>query len=225
MRVGDAVRIRECGSMPEVVGKNGEIVDMEMQQFAKYTAYPIWVKITSGERAEKVYGFREGEVELLPVGFEVPEVGAKEEAGTVSTKVTEQMEEILKGVATVEELDDIERIIGEVKGKLLAEPVTGFWEGKTPCWEMFRCPEAVRDEWPAFKYRSLPCWEIEGTYCKLDNYGTTGQDTAICEMCRVYKRWGHGEPIEIKLLGRGIDTSLASLLGHTSPLGKDIEAK
>ena len=132
MRIGDAVRISECGSIPEVVGKNGEIVDMEMQQFAKYTAYPIWVKITSGERAEKVYGFREGEVELLPVGFEVPEVGAKEEAVTVSTKATEQMEEILKGVATVEELDDIERIIGEAKGKLLAEPVMGFWEGKTP---------------------------------------------------------------------------------------------
>jgi hypothetical protein len=30
-------------------------------------------------------------------------------------------------------------------------------------------------------------------------------------VCRVYKRWGHGEPIEIKLFGRGINTSLASL--------------
>ena len=221
MRVGDEVRIKECGSIPEVVGKNGEIVDIEMQQFAKYTVYPIWVKITSGERAQKVYGFREGELELVPVGVGVPEVGAKEEAGTVSTKVKEQMEEVLKGVATVEELDDIERIIAEAKGKLMAEPVKGFWEGKTPCWETLRCPEAVRDECPAFKYRSLPCWQIEGNYCKLDDYGTTGQDTAICEMCRVYKRWGHGEPVEIKLFGRGIDTSLVSLLGHASPLDKE----
>ena len=139
----------------------------------------------------------------------------------MKAKELEQVKRLLKGVVTVEEVAEVESIIEAAKGKILLEPSLGFWEGKTPCWEMFRCPEAVRDECPAFKYRSLPCWEIEGTYCKLDNYGTTGQDTAICEMCRVYKRWGHGEPIEIKLLGRGIDTPVASLLGLESLLGKE----
>ena len=136
-------------------------------------------------------------------------------------KELEQVKQILKGVVTVEEVAEVESIIEEAKGKILLEPSLGFWEGKTPCWEMFRCPEAVREECPAFKYRSLPCWQIEGTYCKLDGYGTTGQDTAICEVCRVYKRWGHGEPIEIKLFGRGIATPLSSLLGHASPIGKE----
>jgi hypothetical protein len=139
----------------------------------------------------------------------------------VKPKELEQVKQLLKGVVTVEEVAEVESIIEEAKGKILLEPSLGFWEGKTPCWEMFRCPEAVRDECPAFKYRSLPCWEIEGTYCKLDGYGTTGQDTSICEVCRVYKRWGHGEPIETKLCGRGIATSLVSLLGHASPIGKE----
>ncbi len=136
-------------------------------------------------------------------------------------KELEQVKQLLKGVVTVEEVAEVESIIEEAKGKILAEPSLGFWEGKTPCWEMFRCPEAMRDECPAFKYRSLPCWEIEGTYCKRDDYGSTGQDTTICKVCRVYKRWGHGEPIEIKLFGRGIDTHLASLLGLSSLLGKE----
>ena len=126
-------------------------------------------------------------------------------------KELEQVKQLLKEVGTVEEIAEVERIIAEAKGKVLLEPSLGFWEGKTPCWEMFRCPEAVRSECPAFNYRSLPCWEIEGTYCKLDDYGATGQDTSICEVCRVYKKWGHGEPIEIKLLGKGIDTSLRAL--------------
>ena len=126
-------------------------------------------------------------------------------------KELEQVKQLLKEVVTVEEIAEIERIIQEAKGKILAEPDLGFWEGKTPCWEMFRCPEAVRTECPAFNYRSLPCWQIEGTYCKLDDYGASGQDTSICEICRVYKKYGHGEPIEIKLFGKGIDTSIRSL--------------
>ncbi|MBA7646368.1 hypothetical protein ES703_54130 [subsurface metagenome] len=126
-------------------------------------------------------------------------------------KELEQVKELLKEVVTVEEIAEVERIIEEAKGKISLEPSLGFWEGKTACWELFRCPQAVQDECPAFHYRSLPCWEIEGTYCKLDDYGATGQETSICEVCRVYKKWGHGEPIEIKLVGKGIDTSLRAL--------------
>ena len=87
----------------------------------------------------------------------------------------------------------------------------GFWAGKTPCWEMCHCPQMIREECPAAKYPFLPCWEIEGTYCKLDDYGATGTDTSICQVCRVYKRWGGAQPIRIKLLGKGIDASLKSL--------------
>lgn len=205
MRIGDAVKVKLCEPVPEVVGETGEIVELETQQFAKYAAYPIWVKITSGGRAGKVYGFRESEVELLAAaGTRGVEAAASREVAS-SRGVVEQLEEILKGVETVEEIGEVEKVIEEAKGKILTEPGTGFWEGKTPCWAMFRCPEAVRNECPAFKYQSLPCWEIEGTYCKLYDYGAKGDGTEICANCRVYKKWGQGAPIEIKLLGKGFN--------------------
>jgi len=156
VRVGDIVKVSACDSMPEVVGATGEIVDMEIQQVARYTVYPVWVKITSGERASKVYGFREGELESVVAGREAQEPSLTAAGMTTRTRVIEQLEEILKGVVTLEEIGDMERVIAEAKGKILEEPSVGFWEGKTPCWEMFRCPEAVRDECPAFKHQSLP---------------------------------------------------------------------
>ena len=125
----------------------------------------------------------------------------------MKTTIAEQMEEILRGVSTVEEIAEMEKAIEEAKGKITIEPASGFWAGKTPCWEMFRCPEEVREECPAFKYRSTPCWEIEGTYCKLFDYGAKGNGTEICQYCRVYKRWGQDKPTEIKLRGKGFNSS------------------
>lgn len=125
----------------------------------------------------------------------------------MKSKVVEQVEEILKGVTAVEDITEIERIIAEAKGKILHEPSTSLWEGKRPCWEMCQCPEMIRSECPAPKYQSFPCWEIEGTYCKLDDYGASGRDTSICQVCRVYKRWGENKPIKIRHFGKGIDTS------------------
>jgi hypothetical protein len=88
---------------------------------------------------------------------------------------------------------------------------TNYWASRTPCWEMCHCPAMIRDECPATRYQFTPCWQIEGTYCKLDDYGVTGTDTTICQVCRVYKKYGNGEPIVLKLFGRGIDSSLKSL--------------
>ncbi len=122
-------------------------------------------------------------------------------------KEFEQVKELLKELNTVEEVAEIDTIISEAKGKVLAEPSLGFWQGKTSCWEMYRCPDALKSDCPAFKYRSLPCWTIEGTYCKLDHYGVTGVDISICQVCRVYKKYGHGEPIKIKLFGKGLNRS------------------
>ena len=207
IRIGATVKIKKCTPMPEVVGEKAEIVDMQIQEFDKYAVYPVWVKMLTGERKGKVYGFQYGEVEILPKAYEAQDTSNKrrKEEKPMKIKVIEQVEEVLKGVTTVGELAEIEKIIWEVKGKFQVQPSLGFWEGKTPCWEMFRCPGAVRNECPAFKYRSLPCWQIEGTYCKLYDYGAKGDGTAICEVCRVYKKWGHGEPIEIKLLGKGFN--------------------
>jgi len=205
MKIGDMVKIKKCDSIPEVVGANADIVDMQIQEFEKYTVYPLWVKVTSGERKGKIYGFGYDEVEILPKAYEAQIASKRGGVETVKAKVVEQVEELLRGVTTVEEIAEVERAINEAKGKVLVEPALGFWEGKTPCWEMFRCPEAMRNECPAFKYRTLPCWQIEGTYCKLLDYGQRGDGTDICQVCRVYKRWGHGEPIELKLYGKGFN--------------------
>lgn len=86
-----------------------------------------------------------------------------------------------------------------------------FWADKQPCWEKCHCPELIKAECPATAYQFLPCWEIEGTYCKLDDHGATGKDTSICEVCRVYKKFGNNEPIRLKLFGKGMDTMLAGL--------------
>jgi len=210
MKIGDTVKIKEC-PIAELVGENAAIADMQFQEFEKYTAYPLWVEITSGKHKGKFYGFKYEEVEILPKVYEPQYASSKRKEAVMQKKVIEQVEDIVKGFTTVEEIAEIERVIGEVKGKILPEPALGFWEDKTPCWEMFRCPEAMRNECPAFKYRSLPCWQIEGTYCKLYDYGAKGDGTDICQVCRVYKRWGHGEPIEVKLLGKGFDTALKSV--------------
>ena len=86
-----------------------------------------------------------------------------------------------------------------------------FWADKQPCWEKCHCPEMIKAECPSTAYQFVACWEIEGTYCKLDDRGATGKDTSICEVCRVYKTYGEGKPIQLKLLGRGINTSLKML--------------
>ncbi len=86
-----------------------------------------------------------------------------------------------------------------------------FWAGKESCWNKCHCPEMIQAECPAVKYQFLPCWEIEGTYCKLDDHGATGKDTSICEVCRVYKKYGNSKPITLKLMGKGINTDIKNL--------------
>ena len=86
-----------------------------------------------------------------------------------------------------------------------------FWHGKTPCWEMTGCPESVREACPVAGNQSLPCWEIEGTYVKLDDRGACGQDVSLCAECPVYKKWGEGACIRVRLFGQGIDTSLSAI--------------
>ena len=134
----------------------------------------------------------------------VEKIPRKEERA-MKTRVAEQVEMILRQVNTPEDIAEVEKVIREAKGKIAPIQTEGFWVEKTPCWEMTHCPEMIRDECPAHKHQSLPCWEIEGTYNKVYEYGMKGDNTYICEHCHVHKKWGQGEPIHIKLFGKGFN--------------------
>jgi hypothetical protein len=103
-----------------------------------------------------------------------------------------------------EEMAGIERVVRDAKGRIPGGAARGFWEGKIPCWEMCHCPDMIKSECPAPKHEDMPCWEMEGTYCKLGRHGASGMDFSICHICRVYKRWGKNCPIELRLFGEGI---------------------
>jgi hypothetical protein len=85
---------------------------------------------------------------------------------------------------------------------------------------MCHCPEAIRNDCPARTYTSFPCWEIEGTYLKLSEDRCRGDDIRLCQVCRVYKRYGAGAPIRLRLLGKGLDAYFRKL---TQPIGADGE--
>lgn len=186
MRIGEIIKIKKCNSMPEVTGEGAEIVDMQLVEFGEHRIHRVWLKMVSGEHKGKVYRFHRGEINVMPKVHGVRRAGDKL-------------------------IRKSERAIDEVKGKIPPEPALGFWKGKTPCWKISRCPKAIKIECPAFKDQSLPCWVIQGTYCKMDATDTTGLDTSICEICEVYKRYGNFEPIQIKLSGKRIDSSLKSI--------------
>lgn len=89
-----------------------------------------------------------------------------------------------------------------------------YWTDKSPCWEQCHCPEMIKRDCPATKYQFVACWEIEGTYCKLNDYGATGTDTTICQVCKVYKKYGGGAAIKIKLFGRGLNQGLVTKMSN-----------
>jgi len=136
----------------------------------------------------------------------------------MNVKMVNRINEVVKEIRDLEVIDEAARILEEARKRIEEtregigrEQREGFWVGKIPCWEICQCPDIVKNECPAHKYPNVPCWQIDGTYCKLDDYAANGADTSICKLCRVYKQYGDNKPIEIKLFGKGIDTSLRTV--------------
>ena len=94
---------------------------------------------------------------------------------------------------------EIAQFLRDAEARDAEEHRRNFWYGKTPCWKITNCPDSVKNACPAPEYPSLPCWQIEGTYCKLDERSATGLDTSICRLCVVYKQYGGRRPLQIKL--------------------------
>ena len=58
MKIGEIIKVKACGAIPQVVGELAEIVNLQTQeiveQFKGYTTYPVWARITTGEHKGKV---------------------------------------------------------------------------------------------------------------------------------------------------------------------------
>ncbi len=122
----------------------------------------------------------------------------------MDVKMVNRINEVVKEITNLEAIDEVEKIVAEAREKIARKCLPGFWAGKTPCWEMCCCPDIVKNECPAHKYPELPCWQIEGTYCKLDDYAANGQHASICKLCQVYKQYGANKPLQIKLFGKRV---------------------
>ncbi|MDP1852637.1 MAG: hypothetical protein Q8L26_00285 [Candidatus Omnitrophota bacterium] len=72
---------------------------------------------------------------------------------------------------------------------------TGFWSGKTACWEVRGCEikPGGAPSCAAYKKQEYPCWIIKGTICK----GESGIDVSVCKICKVYKDHGKGDEIKV----------------------------
>ena len=93
---------------------------------------------------------------------------------------------------------EVAQFLRDAEARDAAEYRRNFWYGKTPCWKMTNCPDSVKNACPAPEYPSLPCWQIEGTYCKLDERNANGLDTSICKQCPVFEQYGGRTPLKIK---------------------------
>ena len=102
MKIGEIIKVKDCNAIPQVVGEQAEIVNLQTEEFEKYTVYPVWARITTGVRKGKVYGFHYDEVELLPKAL--PEE-------KIRVKVAEQLAEIL-GRITPAEIGGEEKALG-----------------------------------------------------------------------------------------------------------------
>jgi len=79
----------------------------------------------------------------------------------MSHGIVEQVEELIKGAVTAEDLAEIEKVIQEAKGKVQVSTDMGFWDGKSTCWEMCNCPSTIHEQCPSFKKPGTSMLEIE----------------------------------------------------------------
>jgi hypothetical protein len=65
-RMGKLVRVIISDPKSELSGELGQIVDMQIQEVERYRTYPLWVKMLTGKKLERICGFQYEEVQLIP---------------------------------------------------------------------------------------------------------------------------------------------------------------
>ena len=57
-----------------------------------------------------------------------------------------------------------------------------------PCWEIKKCPEAIRQNCPAWELKvGQLCWFINGTICEGKVQKDWAEKMKICRKCKVFK--------------------------------------
>lgn len=62
LRVGTICQIDGCRDIPAVQGELGQIIDMQIQEEYRYSTYPLWLRMMSGENKGRIYGFNYSEI-------------------------------------------------------------------------------------------------------------------------------------------------------------------
>jgi len=60
--------------------------------------------------------------------------------------------------------------------------MSGFWEGKEPCWTALECSKYVYPKCPAYLYPEIPCWEA--AYTQNEILLGIKRD---CKNCKVFR--------------------------------------
>ncbi len=63
--------------------------------------------------------------------------------------------------------------------------MSGFWEGKEPCWVASECSKYVYQKCPAYLNPESPCWEI--AYTQSEILLGMKKDCMNCKVCKLYK--------------------------------------
>ena len=79
-----------------------------------------------------------------------------------------------------------------------------YWHDRKACWEINQCNEILAKECPAYLHQEYPCWEVEGTYCKLNDENFSRNEDSRCYSCKVYLQYGKGTPIQVKIFDKGV---------------------
>lgn len=71
---------------------------------------------------------------------------------------------------------------------LLLAAKVALYKNNEPCWVIKKCPEAVRENCPAWELQAGQlCWFINGEICQGNVQKSWNEKMQICRKCKVFK--------------------------------------
>ena len=122
------------------------------------------------EQAKGIANISEGAQEIDKVTSGLSAHAAK--ASEASTRLADQSEEM--------------RIIVNQLARLVQGRAGGGEGAGVTCWEVKNCPDARRENCPAYPDAGAECWMVTGTLCGGEEQGSFHEKLANCKQCEVY---------------------------------------